>query len=90
MERNGLTICVVLVSHKGSSSLYLRLQDSIPQLLSGNSLASTTFFLVLFIQRLKFLAVNFMHARSLIRAEQRPLCVGLDTLHAIGQIPFLT
>src|SRR5438309_1046392 len=89
-ERNRLTICVVLVSHEGSSGLYLRLQDSIPQLLSGNGLASTTFFLVLLIQCLKLLTINFMHAWSLIRAEQRPVCVGLNTPHAIDQIALLT
>lgn len=38
--------------------------------------------------RLKFFSANFVHARSVIGAEKRPVTVRLNTLHAVFVIRY--
>ena len=79
-----LTIGVVLVDHEGSSSLDLRLEDGVPELLGLDRLASTTFLLVSLIELFELFAVHLVKVWGFVRAEQRPVTVGLNTLHAVG------
>lgn len=75
---------MVLVGHEGSASFNLRLKDGVPQFLGRDSFTSTTFLLVFFIQRLKLSTVNFMQVGRFIRAEKRPITIGLNAFHAEG------
>ena len=77
---------MVLVHHERTSSLDLSFKDSIPELLSRDSLASTAFLLITLIQSLELVAVDLMETRGLIRAEERPFTVSLDALHAAKRL----
>lgn len=81
-----LTVGVVLVAHERSTCLNLRLQNCIPEFLRGNRLAGTALTLITLKQLLKFGAVGLMQIRSFIGREERPVSVGLDTLHAAANI----
>lgn len=65
----GLTVCSILVAHERPTGLDLGIHNSIPQLLGGHGLTTTTLLLVLLIERLELVPVNFMQTGSLIRRE---------------------
>jgi hypothetical protein len=77
---------MVLVGHEWSSSFDLSLEDSIPEFLSRDSLASAALPLVSHVQLFEFNSINFMHVWCLIRAEQGPFAVLLNTFHAIKML----
>jgi hypothetical protein len=73
---------MILVDHEGTTSLNLGFHDSIPEFLGRDGLASATFFLVTLVESFEFGTVDLVEVGSLIRAKQRPVTIGLDTLHA--------
>lgn len=77
-----LTICGILVKHKGCASFDLSFEDRVPEFLGFNRLTTFALLLVSLIKLLEFLASDVSQARSLVRAEERPFGIGLDPLHA--------
>lgn len=81
-KRARRTVRRVLIEHVGCARLNLGLEDRVPKLLSRQGLARAAFFLVFLVQRLELLAVHLVQPGCLVRAEQRPVPVRLDALHA--------
>ena len=79
-----LTIGRVLVQHEWPTSLDLSLNDSVPQLLRFDGLPGSALLFVLLEELFKLLTPVFMQARSLVRAEERPVTVSFYSLHAEG------
>ena len=77
-----LTISSILVKHEGSTSLNLGFENSIPELLGIDGLATATLTLIFLVELLKLITPDLVEARCFIRTEQRPLSVSLDTFHA--------
>jgi len=61
----------------------LSLEDSIPEFLSRNSLASVAFLLN---TTLRILHDDFMHIWCLVRAEQGPFAILFETFHAVKML----
>jgi hypothetical protein len=80
------TVRRVLVADERPAGLDLGLKDSVPQLLSLDGLAAATLALVLVVQLLELVAPDLVQARRLVRVEQCPSAVRLDTLHATQAI----
>ena len=76
-----LAITGVLVEHIRSSRFGLRLEDGVPQLLCFDSLSTSPFFLVLFVQCFEFIAVDIGEPGCFIWTEERPLKILLHTTH---------
>lgn len=89
-----LPVTGVFVQHVWNTGLCLGLQNSKPQLLCLHHTPSTTLLLVALIELLKLLPPAVCEARSLVGAEQRPVLIGLNSLHeeirnpeSIEQVP---
>lgn len=78
---DALTISGVLVKHERTTGLDLGLQDSVPELLSLDSLPCTTFALVLLVEGLELLAPDLMETRCFVGAEEGPFATGFNSLH---------
>ncbi|KAH0357813.1 hypothetical protein KCU83_g235, partial [Aureobasidium melanogenum] len=76
-----LAVASILVQHERVTSLGLSLEDSVPQLLGTDGIATTAFALVLLVQSLELFAVNVGQTRTFSGAHQGPGGVLLDTLH---------
>ena len=64
------TVAGVLVQHEWSSGLNLSGQDGVPQFLSLDGFAGTTFPLILLVEFFEFLSPDFMEARGFVGTEQ--------------------
>ena len=76
------TIGRVLVQHERTTGLNLSLEDSVPEFLGLNGLTTAALPLIPFVQLLELVTPDLMQAGGFVRAEQSPLAVRLDTLHA--------
>ena len=81
-----LTVARVFVQHEGIAGLNLSVEDSVPQLVSINCPAGSAFTLVALIELFKLFTPDFVLTRGLVRAEQRPLPISFDTLHAAAKL----
>lgn len=81
-----LTIGSVFIEHERTASLHLRIQYSVPQHLCFDSLPRSSLGFILRKECLELFSPYVMEARSFIRAEQRPVLISLDSLHAVHEL----
>ena len=81
---------MVLVYHEWATSLNLGLHDGVPKLLRFDSLPCSALTLIFVIELLELFAPDFMKARCLIRTEQGPILIGLDTFHTVEPVSRVT
>lgn len=76
-----LSIAGVLIDHIGSSSFDLGVNNLLPKPAGLDGATSTTFFFVAGVEFFKFRSPTLIETWALIWAHQRPVLVGLHSLH---------
>mmetsp|Transcript_13701 Transcript_13701/g.29658 ORF Transcript_13701/g.29658 Transcript_13701/m.29658 type:complete len:291 (+) Transcript_13701:1024-1896(+) len=77
----GLAVGRILVQHVRRARLDLRVKDCEPERLRGHRSLRAPFFLIPLVQLLELFAPHVTHTGRLVRAEEAPLAIRLDTPH---------
>ena len=76
-----LAIASIFVEHVGSACLNLGVNDLLPQPACLDLFSCATLLLILSVQCLEFVTPALEETGALVGAHERPVCIGLNSLH---------